>query len=82
MFDPVGPAAQAPELIWRFLERAREAGGRAAFYQVRPDYLPLYLDAGLRLFKLGEHASVCLADFSLKGSHRANLRHGVNRAER
>lgn len=82
LFDPVGPASQAPELIWRFLERAREAGGRAAFYQVRPDYLPLYLDAGLRLLKLGEHASVRLADFTLKGSRQANLRHGVNRAVR
>lgn len=82
LFDPVGPASQAPELIWRFLERAREAGGRAAFYQVRPDYLPLYLDAGLRLLKLGEHASVRLPEFTLKGSRRANLRHGMNRAER
>ncbi|MCC2657010.1 MAG: mprF [Panacagrimonas sp.] len=82
LFDPVGPASQAPELIWRFLSQAREAGGRAAFYQVRPDYLPLYLDAGLRLLKLGEHASVRLPEFTLKGSRRANLRHGVNRAER
>ena len=82
LFDPVGEPEDAPELIWRFLECAREAGGRASFYQVRPEHLPHYLDACLRPLKLGEHASVSLPDFSLKGARRANLRHGVSRAER
>lgn len=82
LFDPVGPESEAPELIWRFLEQAREAGGRASFYQVRPELLPHYLDAGLRLLKLGEHASVDLPSFTLKGSRRSNLRQGVSRGER
>lgn len=82
LFDPVGPAREAPEMIWRFLEKARESGGRASFYQVRPEYLPHYLDAGLRMLKLGEYASVPLPQFSLKGSNRASLRQGMNRAER
>ena len=82
LFDPVGPNDEWSELVWRFLERARESGGRACFYLVRPQTLTVYLDAGLRIFKLGEHASVSLPDFSLKGRERANLRHGVNRAER
>eukprot|EP01034_Spumella_vulgaris_P002541 gene2541-3305_t len=82
LFDPVGPQSEWPELVWRFLERARESGGRASFYQVRPQTLPAYLDAGLRVFKLGEDAHVSLPDFSLKGKARANLRQGVNRAER
>lgn len=80
--DPIGLPAEQPELIWRFLELAREQGGRPAFYQIRPQALTHYLDAGLRAYKLGEEAHVPLADFSLKGSARANLRHGVNRAER
>jgi phosphatidylglycerol lysyltransferase len=82
LFDPVGPRNEWPELVWRFIEMADVHGGRAAFYQVRPQSLPLYLDAGLRAFKLGEEAHVPLADFSLKGSRRANLRQSVNRAER
>ena len=82
LFDPVGPADQWSELVWRFIERARESGGRASFYQIRPQTLSVYLDAGLRMFKLGEHASVTLPDFSIKGRQRANLRQGVNRAER
>lgn len=82
LFDPVGPRAEWPNLIWRFIENARESGGRASFYQVRPETLSVYLDAGLRLFKLGENAHVALPDFSLKGKSRANLRQGVSRAER
>jgi phosphatidylglycerol lysyltransferase len=82
LFDPVGPPGEWPELVWRLIELARESGGRPAFYQVRPQNLPIYLDAGLRPFKLGEYAHVPLADFSLQGKRRANLRHGVNRAER
>ncbi len=82
LFDPVGPESEWPELIWRFIERARESGGRASFYQVRPQTLPVYLDTGLRVYKLGEDAYVPLKNFSLKGKNRANLRHGVSRAER
>ncbi|GAB3629079.1 transmembrane protein [Pandoraea terrae] len=80
--DPVGAQKEWPELIWRFIELADAHGGRAAFYKARPNALPLYIDAGLRAYKLGEEAYVTLPDFSLQGSRRANLRHGVSRAER
>jgi phosphatidylglycerol lysyltransferase len=82
LFDPVGPQSEWPELVWRFLEHAREQGGRASFYQVRPQTLPVYLDAGLRVYKLGEYAYVDLARFSLKGKARADLRQALNRGER
>jgi phosphatidylglycerol lysyltransferase len=82
LFDPVGPQGEWSELVWRFLELAREQGGRASFYQVRPQTLPVYLDAGLRVFKLGEYAYVPLPDFSLKGKARADLRQALNRGER
>jgi phosphatidylglycerol lysyltransferase len=49
--DPVGPYEEWAELVWRFVELADAHGGRAAFYQVRPDSLPIYLDAGLRVVK-------------------------------
>lgn len=80
--DPVGAQTEWPELIWRFIEMADSHGGRAAFYKVRPQTLPLYLDAGMRAYKLGEEAYVPLHDFSLQGPRRANLRHGVKRGER
>ncbi len=80
--DPVGDPAEGPNLVWRFVELAGAHGGRAVFYQVTPATLPWYLDAGLRVFKLGEAAHVPLADFSLKGPQRAPLRHADNRAQR
>lgn len=82
LFGPIGEPREFADLVWRFIEMATGHGGRAAFYQVRPAALPLYLDCGLEAFKLGEHAHVPLADFNLKGAKRANLRSGVNRAER
>jgi len=80
--DPVGDPAEGPNLVWRFVELAGAHGGRAVFYQVTPATLPWYLDAGLRVFKLGEAAHVPLAEFSLKGRQRAPLRHADNRAQR
>lgn len=82
LFDPIGPQSEWPDLVWQFLETAREQGGRASFYQVRPSTLPVYLDAGLRVFKLGEYAYVSLPDFSLKGKTRSDLRQAINRGER
>ncbi len=82
LFDPIGPEQEQTELVWRFVELAREAGGRACFYQVRSQSLPMYLDAGLRLFKLGEYAHVPLADFSLEGKQRSGLRYSAKRSAR
>ncbi|HKR33556.1 MAG TPA: bifunctional lysylphosphatidylglycerol flippase/synthetase MprF [Steroidobacteraceae bacterium] len=82
LFDPIGPRSEWPELIWSFIEEATDHGGRAIFYQVRPESLSLYLDAGLRALKLGEYAYVPLQEFGLKGSKRADLRYAVHRAER
>jgi phosphatidylglycerol lysyltransferase len=82
LYGPFGDPREWPDLVWKFIEVATDHGGRAAFYQVRPAALPLYLDCGLHALKLGEHAHVTLPDFNLKGAKRANLRSGVNRGER
>ena len=70
LHDPVGPAQEWPELIADFVTLAHRNSGRAAFYQVRPDALPLYLEAGLTLMKLGEEACISLRDFQLEGPDR------------
>ncbi len=82
LFDPVGPRVEWPELIWRFVELAAAHGGRVAFYQARPESLPLFADAGLRIIKIGEEARVALRDFSLKGGRRSHLRYALKRGER
>jgi phosphatidylglycerol lysyltransferase len=82
MGDPVGPASESEELVWRFRELADRAGARCVFYQVGPDRLSEYIDAGLALSKLGEEARVELAGFSLEGSGRADLRQSHRRGVR
>ncbi|MGF6779960.1 phosphatidylglycerol lysyltransferase [Paraburkholderia sp. GAS334] len=82
LHDPVGPREEWVELIGEFMALAHAHGGRAAFYQVRADALPLYLDAGLSLMKLGEEARIVLSDFELAGAHRTHLRYALKRGER
>jgi phosphatidylglycerol lysyltransferase len=82
LFGPFGDPREFADMVWQFMEMATDHGGRAAFYHVRPAAVALFLDCGLHLFKLGEHAHVELAGFSLRGGARANLRTAVNRGER
>lgn len=72
--DPVSPPDDAAELIRDFIQLVDQKGGWAVFYKVAPTLLYIYLDYGLNVVKLGEEARVSLADFSLEGSSRKNLR--------
>jgi phosphatidylglycerol lysyltransferase len=80
--DPIGPRAEAEELVWRFRELSDQHGGRIVFYQTSADYLSLYVDLGLAAMKIGEEARVELQHFSLEGSRRAEMRQVRRRAER
>ena len=80
--DPIGAAEEREDLVWHFRELADQAGAWSVFYEVSPDQLSTYVDAGLALSKLGEEARVPLGKFSLEGSARATLRQSYRRAER
>ncbi len=80
--DPVGPRERHEELVWRFRELSDQHGGWSVFYQVSGDRLPLYVDLGLSVLKLGEEARVALPDFTLEGSARAELRTQRRRAQK
>lgn len=82
MGNPVGPQARWPELVWRLREMADRQGGRTAFYECGPEFLPLAVDLGLGIMKLGEEAIVPLPNFTLEGKAGAKLRHAMNRMER
>jgi phosphatidylglycerol lysyltransferase len=73
--DPVGAPAVARELAWEYRELVERHGGQTIFYEIGTSMLHVYLDMGLTLFKLGENASVPLADFSLEGAERKSLRY-------
>ena len=75
MGDPIGPEDQWPELIWQFHRNAQHYADRTVFYEVGHSHLHLYLDLGLVALKLGEEARVPLADFTLEGSSRKDLRY-------
>ena len=72
--DPVGPEGERGELAWRFRESADRHGGWPVFYEVSARHLPIYIDLGLTLFKLGEEAIIELPAFSLDGGNRKALR--------
>jgi phosphatidylglycerol lysyltransferase len=82
MGDPIGQPRERQELAWRFRELADRHGSSTVFYQVRMHNLPLYLDLGLSLLKLGEEARVGLADFALDGGARKGLRRVVKSVEK
>jgi phosphatidylglycerol lysyltransferase len=80
--DPVGTTEGQEEVVWQFRELSDRHGGWAVFYQISADCLPLYVDLGLPVMKLGEEARVSLTDFTLEGSARAELRTQRRRAEK
>src|SRR5258708_19579957 len=74
MGDPVGPIEACEPLAWEFMENCDVMAVSPVFYQVKPQNLPLYIDLGLNLSKLGEEARVALDTFSLEVAHPADLR--------
>jgi phosphatidylglycerol lysyltransferase len=82
MGDPIGPEEQGEALAWEFMEKCDGMAVSPVFYQVTPQRLPLYIDLGLTLSKLGEEARVELTSFGLEGSARAELRQAQRRAVR
>ncbi|HEX7419091.1 MAG TPA: bifunctional lysylphosphatidylglycerol flippase/synthetase MprF [Thermoanaerobaculia bacterium] len=81
MGDPIGSDAAVRELAWRFLEEADRHDGWTVFYQVRQKNLPIYVDLGLTLLKLGEEARVPLENFSMEGGERKQLRKTTRKVE-
>jgi len=80
--DPVGSPQGAEELVWRLREMSDHHGADTVFYQASRGCLGLYVDLGLAPLKIGEEARVPLADFSLEGGARADLRQAYRRAQR
>lgn len=80
--DPVGDPKVSQRLVWQLREMADRQGKRCAFYAVSPTFLPIYLDLGLSILKIGEVARVDLRGFTLEGSDKKDQRQARNRAAR
>lgn len=79
---PIGANDAKTELMWDFVDAARRAGARPIFYEAGVDFVPLALELGFNLFKMGEEAIVNLENFSLDGGERKKLRTNFHRAGR
>ncbi|MET0355524.1 MAG: bifunctional lysylphosphatidylglycerol flippase/synthetase MprF [Cellvibrio sp.] len=82
MGDPVGDPSEFEEIVWRFRESADKVAAQIAFYETGIKSIPLYLDLGLSLIKLGQQALIPLNDFGLEGKKRQNFRSAINKYQR
>ncbi|MNW25905.1 Phosphatidylglycerol lysyltransferase [compost metagenome] len=80
--DPLGPREQISRAIQEFQQYADRYALLVVFYQVSPDYLPIYHENGYRFFKLGEVALVKLDEFTISGKKNTPLRTVRNRYDR
>jgi len=80
--DPVGPSRAVQSLGWDFVEAAQQANCRPVFYEISDRHLPLMIEMGLALHKVGEEAVIRLADFSLAGSRFKSMRAAYNKCNR
>lgn len=79
--DPIGNKQSFRDLLYDFYSQANYYGYEIIFYQVQPDYLPLYHDFGNIFFKLGEEAVIPLKDFTISGKKKRAFRATVNKFE-
>ena len=80
MGDPLGDREEFSDLAWSFREKAEVNGRKTVYYEVSERNLPLYIEQGLALIKIGENAKVPLADLSFeKGSEWHGQRHTLKK---
>ncbi len=79
---PVGAPGEAADVAWEFVASARRAGARPVFYEVGARHIPMMLDLGMSLHKIGEEAVIDLGAFGLDGPGRRGLRAAYARAGR
>jgi Phosphatidylglycerol lysyltransferase, C-terminal len=81
MFGGVHAKSQyAGELLDRFLKFAAREGLRPAAIQVRQDQVDLFADRGFTVNQLGSTFAVSLAEFSMAGGPKMQLRNKIKRA--
>jgi phosphatidylglycerol lysyltransferase len=80
--DPIGRPEAAPRVFSRFLEQCHRLDRVPIVYQASAVGRSMLVEAGLRLFKVGEEALIDLSTFDITGPRRANLRHTITRCRK
>jgi phosphatidylglycerol lysyltransferase len=79
--DPIGPADELPALLAAFERHCASHDWRFAFFQARPERLPLYESRGWRSLHIGEDPVLWIERFTLEGSAIGDVRRSVKRVE-
>jgi phosphatidylglycerol lysyltransferase len=79
--DPVGPKEDLPALLHSFAQYCREHDWDFAFFQARPEFLPLYGVQGWRSIHVGEDPILVPERFSLEGSAMGDVRRAARKLE-
>ena len=80
--DLIGPPEAAAQALDQFLARCRRLDRVPVVYQASSAGRATFVDAGFRMFKVGEEALVDLPSFDTTGCRRANLRHTITRCRK
>jgi phosphatidylglycerol lysyltransferase len=79
--DPVGPEDEIEAMARAFVSLCEENDWHVCFYQTLPDFLPVYERLGFHRLKIGDDAVADLAQFTMEGKQRKELRYSVKRLE-
>jgi phosphatidylglycerol lysyltransferase len=79
--DPIGPEEDIPELLRGFARFCREHDWAFAFFQSRPERLPIYEALGWRSIHIGEDPVLHPSTFTLEGSAMGEVRRAVRKME-
>jgi phosphatidylglycerol lysyltransferase len=80
--DLIGSPDAEPKVFSEFLARCRKLDRWPIVYQATAASRAVLVNAGFRMFKVGEEAIVDLSTFDLAGPRRANLRHTITRCRK
>lgn len=79
--DPIGPDDELAPLLAEFAADCAEHDWAFAFFQSRPERLPLYQSLGWRALHIGEDPILWTDRFSLEGSAMGDVRRSARKAE-
>jgi lysylphosphatidylglycerol synthetase-like protein (DUF2156 family) len=80
--DPIGPDEEMPELLGAFARDCANHDWPFAFFQSRPERLPLYRRLGWRAVHIGEDPVIRPDQFTLEGAAMGEVRRNSARLER
>ncbi len=79
--DPIGPDDEWPALLAAFERYCRSRDWQFAFFQARPERLPLYQSLGWRAIHIGEDPVLWTEPFTLEGAAIGEVRRAVRKVE-